>query len=184
MKKSLEASLIQEWCLVGMKPMHRALLRTQVANAAAALTPDAAGEKKLIGREFAWHVLSNQRSTGEGTQSQVADSQLSDWMVRLGIVVVDRKTALDQSKNGCVGDRWFGSSHHRSIHQIRLLWHWSLRGKQDLLWCTEKGFDGIIYNPESLRQWVRVCIRNGKANAVQNNWFLKCIELPKLVCRS
>ena len=69
--------------------------------------------------------------------------------------------------------------HQRSNNQIRLLWHWSLRGKQDLLWCTEMSFMGVVFDSQSLQQWLLACIRHGKANASQNNTLLSGIQLPK-----
>lgn len=174
MKKTLASQQNQDWNLLDMKPMHRALLRRTVdpivnpivnsndANTGAQL------DRKI---EFRWYHESLRSSD---------DHALLALLQRPGVLVVDRDAFVQRVVENRVFDPVLDALHRRSIDQIRLVWHWSLRGKQDLLWCTEMAMDGVINDPRSLALWSRVCRRKGKCYEGQSNTLLSGIRLPSL----
>jgi len=99
---------------------------------------------------------------------------------RPGVLIVDRHAHRQRVVENRASDTVLEALHLRFRDQIRLLWHWSLQGKQDLLWCTEMAMDGVISDPQSLVLWSRVCMRNGKVIEDQNNTLLSGIQLPTL----
>ncbi len=164
MKKTIAAQLLQDWSLLDLRPLHRALLR-RLAEQFAQTIQDPSNRK----REIVWHVAGLRDSS---------DGELLEAMLRSGVLIVDCDGLLERVMAGRDKDTVLNAIHNRSQKQIRLLWHWSLRGKQDLLWCTELSFDGVISDVRSLNQWLRVCLRQGKAIEVQSNSLLQGIELP------
>ncbi len=155
MKLSLDAQQVQAWGLLDLKPMHRALMRRTVET------------HSNLGLE--WYVASWRDN----------DRALLGLLSRPGVTLVDRDGLIKRTLEARRTDAVIEALHHRSRDQIRLLWHWSLRGKQDLFWCTEMSFDGVISDAQSLSQWLRVCVRLGKTNA-GNNGILDGIELPRI----
>ncbi len=146
--------------------MHRALLRRWAEQTASTVHGPLDRERELV-----WHLAS---------LSDSSDPVLLECMRRPGVLIVDcdglsKRVTADRDP-----DAVLNAIHDRTKDQIRLLWHWSLRGKQDLLWCTELSFDGVISDARSLNQWLRVCLRLGKVIEGQNNRLLQGIELPKL----
>ena len=166
MKQTLATQLVQDWSLLDLRPMHRAHLRRWAEQMAS--TVQSPLDRK---RELVWHLASLRDSS---------DPMLLETMCRPGVLIVDcdglsKRVMADRDR-----DAVLNAIHHRTKDQIRLVWHWSLHGKQDLLWCTELSFDGVISDPRSLNQWLRVCLRHGKTIEGQSNRLLKGIELPKL----
>jgi hypothetical protein len=166
MKKTLATQLVQDWSLLGLRPMHRALLRRWAEQAAS--TVQGPLDRK---RELVWHLAS---------LSDSSDPELLAAMCRPGVLIVDCEGLSKRVLADRVRDAVLNAVHHRTNDQIRLVWHWSLHGKQDLLWCTELSFDGVISDARSLTQWLRVCLRRGKVVEGQSNRLLQGIELPKL----
>lgn len=167
MKRTLAQQWVQDWGLLDLRPMHRALLRSSVAQLVCA---DPTDPKMHYKRDVSWHVESWRDSS---------DQALLDTMRRPGVLVVDFHGLVQRVREDRPRDALLDAIYHRSNCQIRLLWHWSLRGKQDLLWCTEMSFEGVVCDSQSLQQWLRACIRHGNANASQNNTLLSGIQLPK-----
>ncbi len=166
MKKTLAMQLVQDWSLLDLRPMHRALLRRLAEHTV--LTVQGPLDRK---REIVWHLAS---------LSDSSDPVLLESMCRPGVLIVDCDGLSTRVMADRDGDAVLNAVHHRTKDQIRLLWHWSLHGKQDLLWCTESSFDGVISDARSLNQWLRVCLRHGKVMEGQSNRLLQGIELPKL----
>lgn len=166
MKKTLATQLVLDWSLLDLRPMHRALLRRWAEQAAS--TAQGPLDRK---RELVWHLAS---------LSDSSDPVLLEAMYRPGVLLVDSDGLSKRVMAARDRDAVLNAVYHRTKNQIRLLWHWSLHGKQDLLWCTELSFDGVISDARSLNQWLRVCLRNGKVIEGQSNRLLQGIELPKL----
>ena len=166
MKQTLAQQLVQDWGLLDLKPMHRALLRRSAEQLVGA-------DKNWMESkgEIAWHIESWRDSS---------DQALLEMMCRPGVLMVDSDALMKRVREDRHLDAVVEAIHQRSNNQIRLLWHWSLRGKQDLLWCTEMSFVGVVFDSQSLQQWLRACVRHGKANASQNNTLLSGIQLPNL----
>lgn len=169
MKKTLAQHWIQDWGLLDLRPMHRALLRRSMDQL---VRTDPANPKMHSDREVSWHI--------EGWRDS-SDQALLDMMRRPGVLVIDYDELAKRLREGRKRDAVLDAIQHRSNCQIRLLWHWSLRGRKDLLWCTEMSFDGVIYEGQSLHQWLRACLRHGKGRKFQNNAILSGIQLPSLV---
>ena len=148
MKKTLAMQLVQEWSLLELRPMHRALLRRWAEQTASTVHGLLDRERELV-----WHLAS---------LSDSSDPVLLECMRRPGVLIVDCDGLSKRVTADRDGDAVLNAIHDRTKDQIRLLWHWSLRGKQDLLWCTELSFDGVISDARSLNQWLRVCLRLGK----------------------
>ena len=166
MKRTLANQRIQDWSLLDLKPMHRALLRRMVD------PPEANTEGQVEkAMEFRWHQVS-MLSTNE--------ANLLEMVRRPGVLIVDRDALLKRVFENRGNEQLMDAMHRRCRDQIRLLWHWSLRGKQDLLWCTEMAFDGVISDPRSLVLWSDVCMRKGKVIEGQSNLLLSGIHLPTL----
>lgn len=155
MKQSLASQRVQTWGLLELKPMHRAMLRRSVVS------------NSELGLD--WKLASWQDN----------DQALLELFSRPGVIVVDRDGLMQRTLEARGTDAVIKALHHRSRGQIRLLWHWSLRGQQDLFWCTSMSFDGVISDPQSMMQWLRVSVRLGKTNEV-NNGLLNGIELPRI----
>lgn len=163
MKKTLTSQRVQIWNVLDLKPMHRALLRRMV-NA----TEDNGGAQMESRTEIRWQ---------QGSLLKSDDHALS--MLRSpGVLIVDRDALCQRVAENRAFDTVLEALYLRNCDQIRLLWHWSLRGKQDLLWCTEMAMDGAMSDPQSLVVWSRVCRRKGKVIEDQNNTLLTGIRLP------
>ncbi len=166
MKTSIEPQQVQSWNLLGMKPMHRALLRRTVERAAIPLTESAASRFELI-----WNDLAANQSD-------------SDCFSRPGVLMIDRGTLTKRIEDREGSEFNLDMYYQRSNAQIRLLWNWSKRGKEDLIWCTEFSFDGVIYDLASMNRWVRVCLKRGRIIQGQNNFLLRDLQLPTISPRS
>ena len=166
MKTSLATQLVQDWSVLDLRPMHRALLRRLAEQYTQTVEDPLHGNRELV-----WSVARLRDSR---------DQVLLDAMRRPGVLIVDCDGLSERVLADRDADMVLNAMHLRSKEQIRLLWHWSLVGKQDLLWCTEMSFDGVISDARSLSQWLRVCMRHGKALEGQSNPLLQGIELPKL----
>ena len=166
MKQTLANQRVQNWNFLDLKPMHRALLRRMV-NA----TEDNMGSQIAGRTEIHWHHESLLSSN---------DQALLTMLRRPGVLIIDRDTLCQRMVKNRAFDTVLEALHLRFCDQIRLLWHWSMRGKQDLLWCTEMAMDGVISDPQSLVLWSRVCMRKGKVIEEQNNTLLSGIRLPTL----
>ena len=166
MKTSLEPQQVQSWSLLGMKPMHRALLRRTVEQAAIPLTEAAASRFEIAWSDFA----SNQPD--------------SNCFARPGVLIIDRDTLNKriEEHEGC--ELSIGTYYQSSKAQIRLLWNWCKRGKEDLIWCTELSFDGVIYDLASMNRWIPVCLKRGRIIQSQNNLLLRDLQLPTVSPRS
>lgn len=167
MKRTLAAQRVQSWSLLGLKPMHRALLRRSV---------DSELEKRVSTmrqqQSCEWHVvevLSSEPAAQEGLVAALA---------RPGVLVIDRDRWLERMGNGVPRDPFHNRMPFRDDQQIRLLWNWSLYGKSDLQWCTAWTFDGLISDPESLENWVRVSVQRAVCTQSQTNPILNGIKFP------
>jgi len=166
MKRTLASQRVQNWNVLDLKPMHRGLLR-RLVNA----TEDNMGSQIERSAEIRWHQDSLLNSD---------DQALLVMLRRPGVLIVDRDALCQRVAENRAFDTVLEALHLRYCDQIRLLWHWSLRGKQDLLWCTEMAMDGVINDPQSLVLWSRVCKRKAKVIEGQNNTLLSGIRLPTL----
>ena len=166
MKRTLAGQRVQNWNVLDLKPMHRALLRRMV-NA----SEDNISSQMESRTEIRWHQDSLLNSD---------DHALLVTLRRPGVLIVDRDALCQRVAENRAFDTVLEALHLRFCDQIRLLWHWSLRGKQDLMWCTEMAMDGVISDPQSLVLWSRVCKRKGKVIEGQNNTLLSGIRLPTL----
>ena len=169
MKQTLTQQWVQDWGLLDLRPMHRALLRRTVAQLERTGAPD---PKMQCEREVSWHIESWRDSS---------DQALLEMIRRPGVLVVDFDGLVKRVREDRQRDTQLDAIHHRSNCQIRLLWHWSLQGKKDLLWCTEMSFDGVIYEGQTLHQWLRACLRQGTGRKFQSSSLLTGIQLPNLV---
>ena len=166
MKKTLASERIQDWSLLDLKPMHRALLRRMVD------PPESNQEERTEDMiKLRWHQESFLASD---------DQKLLAMFRRPGVLIINRDALVRRVVEDLSYDPLLDALHHRCPDQIRLLWHWSLRGKQDLLWCTEMAFVGVISDPRSLILWNGICKRKGKVTEGQGNPLLSGIQLPTL----
>ncbi len=156
MKRTLQPQLVQNWTLAGMKPMHRALVRRTVQSIFL---------KANVAFSLSWHV---------------EERSLLETMLRPGVLILDRSTMLDAFAVQSPNSPSANEVKNRSTNQIRLLWSWTLQGQQDLLWCTELSFAGVIHDIPSLERWSRVCLGHAKQVEVPGNPILAGIQLPKL----
>lgn len=166
MKTTLATQLVQVWSLLDLRPTHRALLRHSAEQMVKTVHSQSDRKRKL-----AWHVASLRDSS---------DQVLLETMRRPGLLIVDLEGLMQRVIEGRASDAVINATHNRWNGQIRLLWHWSLQGKQDLMWCTERSFDGVIWDARTLKQWLRVCMRHGELIEGQSNTLLNGIELPRL----
>ncbi len=166
MKQTLALQLVQDWGLLDLRPMHRALIRRSAEQLVSAEKNRMDGK-----RAIAWHIAGWRDSS---------DQALLEMIYRPGVLMVDCGGLMQRVSEDRHRDAVVEAIHRRSNNQIRLLWHWSLQGKPDLLWCTEMSFEGVVCDAQSLHQWLLACIRLGKAQASQNNLLLSSIQLPKL----
>ncbi|MCY2984538.1 MAG: hypothetical protein NTY15_13015 [Planctomycetota bacterium] len=165
MKTNLEPSRVQWWSLLGIKPMHRALLRRTVERAAIPLTEAAASRIELKWSNFEATMNQSHLECFDGSSIQIIDRNI------LFKRIEDHKGNEVSPEMDC----------QRSNAQIRLLWNWCKRGKEDLMWCTELSFDGCIYDLASMHRWVRVCLKHGRISQSQNNLILRDLQLPKIL---
>ena len=166
MKQTLASQRMQDWSLLDLKPMHRVLLRRIVNPPEANVVPQL--ERKT---EFRWYHESLRNSD---------DQALLAMLQRPGVLIVDHDALVQRVIENRDFDPVLDALHYRFLDQIRLLWHWSLRGKQDLLWCTEMAMDGVVSDPKSLVLWSRTCRRKGKTTEGQSNPLVSGIRLPSL----
>ncbi len=168
MKTNIQFQQVQYWSLLGIKPMHRALLRRTVEQVSIPLMDAAASPFELT-----WCVF-------EATTNETR----LECFERPGVLIIDRDTLTKQIGDHEAVDLNPNLYCERSNRQIRLLWDWCKRGKEDLMWCTELSFCGVIYDVESMNRWVRVCLKRGKVIQSQNNLLLRDLQLPKISLRS
>ena len=163
MKTSLEPQQVQSWSLVGIKPMHRALLRRTVERAA---TPSTGAASRF---KLAWSVF-----------EEKANRPNLEFCELPSVLILGKDTLIKQFEDH-VGTAFADDRYHRrSNAQIRLLWNWCQRGKEDLMWCTELSFDGVIYDLASMYRWVRICLKRGRIIESQNHSLLRDLQLPKI----
>ncbi len=193
MISTLTKQSVQDWGLLGLRPMHRALVRRYVVQKT--LNPLAMPVQQSV----VWHLASWHSKAYCGGPAYLDQGQsdcenlLLSSLHRTGVLVVERAGLLQRVKEDRQDDLLLAElhrsshrssqdrSHGRSYRQIRLLWNWSLRGMQDLAWCTELSFDGVIHDAGSLMKWVRVCLAQGKAYECQQNSLLRDLHMPELV---
>lgn len=168
MKTNLQSQQVQYWSLLGIKPMQRALLRRTVEQVAIPLRNAVAPPFELTCSIF------------EATTNETR----LECFERPGVLIIDRDTLTKQIGDHEAADLTRNLYSERSTAQIRLLWNWCKRGKEDLMWCTELSLDGVIYDLESMNRWVRVCLKRGKVIQSQNNLLLRDLQLPKISLRS
>jgi len=173
MKRTLQPQLVQNWTLIGLKPMHRALVRSTAQTSAANSNKEFAAQWIAIDRDRALLPANN---TSETSASHPSIPSLAGP----GVVIVDRDIYFDQIGGRLFDPRISSCTEDRSPCQIRLLWSWSLRGKRDLLWCTELNFDGVIHDIQSLQQWTRACLKHAKVLVEKEDSLISGIRLPPL----
>ena len=165
--RTLSPQLIQNWTLIALAPMHRAIVRGAVQRSNEAFNRL---QSRPIGLD--WHVES---SIEGGDFRSATDPSLQTS----GIFLLDRNAVLEAIKTEHTRIALTKAITSRSSEQIRLLWSWSWHGNQDTAWCTEFGFDGVIHDIESMDRWSRICVRSGQVHESQTNPLLAGIRLPK-----
>ncbi len=166
MKRTLAKQTVQDWSLLGLKPMHRALLRRCVE-----LHNSTQNGTMPSERSVAWYVES---------WDSTCEKSILHILNRPGILLLDCNGLIERAQVKKALDPFLFALYRRSNPQIRLIWNWTLQGKQDLRWCTEMSFDGVIHDARSLMMWLPVCLRQGKSSTSQLNSFLRGVELPHL----
>ena len=167
MIRTLAKQSVQDWGLLGLRPMHRALVRRSVEQMVANHQRPMPSQQAV-----AWHL----QQWGEDCEPL----QLTMFN-RAGVLLVDRAGLLQRVHLNRQNDPVLAELHCRSHPQIRLLWNWSIRGRQDLVWCTELSFDGVINDARSLLEWLPVCLTRGRSYDRQRNGLLRDLHLPTLV---
>lgn len=166
MKTNLEPQRVLSWSLLGLKPMHRALLRRTAEQLAVPL--EETSEKR---GELTWCSFDTNQS-------------VSDCFALPGILIIDSDELAKRMQNQSSDESNLGLLYQRSTVQIRLLWNWCYRGKESLMWCTELSFDGVIYDLASMNRWVRICLSRGKVSQGQGNVLLRDLQLPTIAPRT
>jgi len=166
MKTSLAPQRVQSWSLFGMKPMHRALLRRTAEQVVSTSKESAASPF-----EITWAVFDSNDPTHHS---------FSISLSRPGLLIIDSEELVRRIRNHQVSESSLDLLYQRSNAQIRLLWNWCKRGKEDLMWCTELSFDGVICDLASMNRWIRVCLKQGKIIEGQPNTLLRDLQLPKI----
>ncbi len=167
MKRTLAKQTVQDWSLLGLKPMHRALVRRCVEQTNAVHQRTLQGQRKVAWSldPWDWH----------------REQSLLPILDRTGILIIECKGLLERAKVVEPIDPFLVALQRRSNAQIRLVWNWTLQGKKDLQWCTEMSFDGVVHDARSLMTWLPICLRHGKSRERQLNSLLRDIELPPLI---
>lgn len=93
---------------------------------------------------------------------------------------MDSNELLSRIEKRQWSDSDIGLLYQRSNVQIRLLWNWSDRGENDLMWCTELSFDGVVSDLASMTRWLRICLERGNVTQGQPNGLLRELQLPYL----
>lgn len=158
MKRTLAVDASQNWSLVGLKPAHRALFRTRIEW----LASKHFGDKSPPC--LCWRTIPNQPAES----IEESASSLNEVLRSPGILAIDRDWLLSPD----------GRVPQSTAHQIRILWSWSYRGKQDTFWSTEVGLDGVVHDILSLTLWGKVCLQKGFTCLSQRNPLISGIELP------
>jgi len=96
------------------------------------------------------------------------------------VLIIDSDELVRKIENQQASDLNLDLLYQRSNAQIRLLWNWCKRGKEDLMWCTEMSFVGVICDLASMNRWLRVCLKQGKIIEGQSNTLLRDLQLPKM----
>ena len=166
MKTRIAVQRVQAWSVFGMKPMHRALLRRTAEQIVNSLEDTAQSRFELL-----WELVEF---------SDPASHSLCDSLRRAGVLVMDSNELLSRIEKRQWSDSDIGLLYQRSNVQIRLLWNWSDRGENDLMWCTELSFDGVVSDLASMTRWLRICLERGNVTQGQPNGLLRELQLPYL----
>ena len=154
--QDLKPVLVQVWTLVSLAPMHRAIA-IRAAERQSQPIPSTSIQWQFLDVES---ILSTEND-GHGSQPS-------------SVLIVDRDVYLKQmSKDSSFQDHSFPNC-------IQLIWSWNTTRKEDLLWCTEAGFDGMITDMTSLEQWCRVSCQRAVSIEQSASPILRGIQLPTL----
>ncbi len=153
--------------------MHRAIVRQAVHSNITGLLKN---EIQIV-----WRTLNTNNDHDEkSNEVNLRDENVWDIPRVNGVVVIDRDALRDRLDKLAQNGRREIPIFARPMEQIRLLWSWSFRGKEDLSWCTELAFAGVLYDAESVGHWARACVKRGPIQTSQTNPLISGIELPPL----
>jgi hypothetical protein len=159
----MPAPRTQRWHLIGLVPMHDALIRRLAIQ-----------ERELTNRiqgvdvNIEWSASPRLESWRVWTQPEPIDitiihrDQLLDAIERLG--------AFDRSQFLVRDSDW----------RMRLLWSWFPFGKHDVSWGTHWLAAGAICGPRTLQSWIRVANRKGSLGPRPPHTLLRELKLPTL----
>lgn len=139
---SMTAAWIQRWRLVGLAPMHDAMIRRLAFDECLAVRNDSKADLSI-----AWSCdpaleAWSQWARGEHADVLIVDAErLIDAMG--GIATAPQRVLTGTERHAC----------------LRLVWS-SLDGlAADATWCTEWLASGAITDPGSLEAWIRTAVR-------------------------
>lgn len=174
---------LQRWQLIGLKPMHQALVRRLATrDALAASNRPAFCESRLAigatamvpngwsGCELEWSTQSKLDSIGPWISRSQAD-----------VIIIERGMMLD----------WLDCNHNDEAEMrlpspvaratpLRLLWSWSEWGARDLAWVSPWFARGVIHNAATLEAWVRSALCHGTKHPKPPHPLLRDLKLPLL----
>lgn len=155
--------LLQRWHLVGLLPMHDAMVRRLVHEQC-----DLVAQERQREISIAW-------STSDHLESWSAWSRAVDWDVV--IVAVDPLLSLIEKSFTTSQTRLLGTENRNGL---RLVWSGIHGGQNNFGWVTEYLANGVIVDPQSLQSWIRIAISKAHSIAKPPHPFLRDLEIPSV----
>lgn len=171
MQTKFEKGPHQEWSLVGIAALHRAIIRRTVLSQL---------ERMPAVLEIKWTVTEIASSALPEVQNAWSKERMPTRICpeprSVELLSRDRfLKILRENENG-----YRPKACPSSASRIRLLWDWSSRGMWDLRWCTELGFAGVVYDVTTLEAWVRIALNKAPTCTSDSHAFTAGITLPQL----
>jgi hypothetical protein len=140
-------------------------------------------------KQIVWNVLptiGNQSVSGDFAPHPKTLCQTNERTLSVppqnGVTLVDHdffcehylhnENIIDESTNRIRGSDW------PPMQRVALLWYWAQTNTRDVLWYSELGFQGLVYNAESLDRWARVALDRIAGCDPKDDGLTGGIELP------
>ncbi len=164
--------LLQRWHLVGLPPMHEALIR-RLAKQECDLVYKDSPLSKDSQRELsiAWSVAESLDSWSAWSHPDSVDVLIASADALMTLIenssLSPQDLLFDAPSNGMESGRC-----------LRLVWSGLWGSHNDLGWATEFFAQGVIVDPTSLQSWIRIAVHKAPAIPKPLHPFLRDLKLP------
>lgn len=153
--------LLQRWHLVGLQPMHDAMIRRLAIQECGVANKELNAEISI-----AWSTSDEMTSWSSWKIAEEID---------VLIVAADLLIKMLTSSSASLSSHPLGTE---SRSCLRLVWSCLDSSQNDFGWATEYFANGVIVDPVSLQSWIRIAIRKARTLSKPPHPFLSDLKLP------